>query len=91
MVSNWNDSALNLVGDYFLLEPLYPRWMSLFTHHKSQVGWLFTICYEDKIPRQTHVSDLDKWVAGFFGLYDFSFRVFIDKIVKNFYNTWKIG
>ena len=36
MVPNWNESALNLVRDFFILDLLHPRWMSLRRCHKSQ-------------------------------------------------------
>ena len=36
MKSTWNETALDLVGDLFLVKPLHPQWMRLDSRHRSQ-------------------------------------------------------
>ena len=44
--SRWNESALILIRDLFLLEPLHPWWMNVHRRHESQASqvwvWLYT-------------------------------------------------
>lgn len=44
--SRWNESALILIKDLFLLETLHPWWMNLHRRHESQASqvwaWLYT-------------------------------------------------
>ena len=52
VTSNKNESALNIVWDVFLLEPLHPRWMSLRRRYEPQA----IRAGSHGIPSPTHVN-----------------------------------
>ena len=86
VISNWSESALDLVRDFFLPNPIHPQWMSLHGCHNPKPMPGYKEKFEIQCPFQAYIAwNYSTWRETSHQIYNFKFIEWM-----NYSRIWRI-